>query len=63
MEEIVGEGRFAKVLKAKEKVTGKVLAVKVFKKGEPIDVDVSARWIAKHEETMLDCVRGGVSTR
>lgn len=63
MDEVVGEGRFARVLKAKEKVTGKVLAVKVFKKGEPIELEVSARWIAKHEENMLECVRGGVSTR
>lgn len=62
MEKEVGEGRFAKVWKAKEKVTGRVLAIKVYKKGEPIDVDVGARWIAKHEAEMLSCVRGGVST-
>ena len=63
MEVVIGEGRFAKVWKAKEKVTGKALAIKVYKKGEPADVDVGARWIAKHEGSMLDCVRGGVSTR
>lgn len=48
-----GDGRFATVWKAREKITGRVLAVKVFKKGMDEKGEVARRFMAKNEEIIL----------
>ena len=62
LETQVGEGRFSTVWKAREKATRRILAVKVFKMGATTELEIAVRKVAKHEEDMLDAVRGGVST-
>lgn len=58
----VGRGRKAKVFKAKEVDTCRVLAVKVFDKLNSRAEDARRRTAIKLEAKMLDAVRNGVST-
>lgn len=58
----VGEGRFANVWKAREKVTRKILAVKVFKRSGTPEHEVFRRHVARNEDLLLQGAQGGVST-
>jgi hypothetical protein len=57
----VGRGRYAKVYKAREVGTHRVLAVKVFDKLGSRSEDARRRQDVKIESKMLDAVRSGVS--
>jgi serine/threonine protein kinase len=57
----VGHGRFSTVWKAREKVTRRVLAVKVFRKDEEAVNEVYNRKLAGLEAVMLAAAHGGVS--
>jgi serine/threonine protein kinase len=61
LETKVGEGRYAEVWKATERGTGKLLAVKVYKRGKEPKTDVGFRFIARHEELLLHACEGMVS--
>jgi serine/threonine protein kinase len=58
----VGQGVFATVWKAEEKVTRKVLAVKVYRRSEVPQHEIRLRCTEKMEEQTLLAARGGVST-
>lgn len=57
----IGRGRFATVWKAREKVTRKALAVKIFKKLEAPSDEVRRRIHIRVEDLLLQEVLGEVS--
>ena len=61
METRTGDGRFATVWKAREILTGRIVAVKVFKSGVNEKGEVARRFMAKSEERMLHACRNVVS--
>lgn len=58
----MGEGRSSKVYKAREVMTKKIIAVKMFGRGRTTYEDKKQREAIKKEVEMLAAAQGGVST-